>query len=121
MKLKSLVSSCLLGVAAFSAPAHAQVEIQWWHAMGGQLGEWVNDLAKGFNESQKEYKVTPTFKGSYPETLTAGIAAAAYAGIPVTHRGLATSVTFAVPMVPLALAIVQVCAGLVGEDPIVTA
>ncbi len=75
MKLKSLVSSCLLGVAAFSAPAHAQVEIQWWHAMGGQLGEWVNDLAKGFNESQKEYKVVPTFKGSYPETLTAGIAA----------------------------------------------
>ncbi len=75
MKLKFLVSSCLLGVAAFSTPAHAQVEIQWWHAMGGQLGEWVNDLAKGFNESQKEYKVVPTFKGSYPETLTAGIAA----------------------------------------------
>jgi len=43
--------------------------------MGGPLGEWVNDLAKGFNESQKEYKVVPTFKGSYPETLTAGIAA----------------------------------------------
>jgi sn-glycerol 3-phosphate transport system substrate-binding protein len=75
MKLKSLVSSCLLGVAAFSTPAHAQVEIQWWHAMGGQLGEWVNDLAKGFNDSQKDYKIVPTFKGGYPETLTAGIAA----------------------------------------------
>ena len=43
--------------------------------MGGPLGEWVNDLAKGFNDSQKEYKVVPTFKGSYAETLTAGIAA----------------------------------------------
>jgi len=75
MKLKSLVSCSLIAFAAYSAPAHAQVEIQWWHAMGGALGEWVNDLAKGFNESQKEYKVTPTFKGSYPETLTAGIAA----------------------------------------------
>jgi len=75
MKLKSLVSCSLIAFAAFSAPAHAQVEIQWWHAMGGALGEWVNDLAKGFNESQKAYKVTPTFKGSYPETLTAGIAA----------------------------------------------
>ncbi len=76
MKLKSLASSCLLGVAAaFSAPAHAQVEIQWWHAMGGALGDWVNDLAKGFNESQKAYKVVPTYKGTYPETLTAGIAA----------------------------------------------
>jgi sn-glycerol 3-phosphate transport system substrate-binding protein len=75
MKLKSLVSCSLIAFAGFSAPAHAQVEIQWWHAMGGALGEWVNDLAKGFNESQKAYKVTPTFKGSYPETLTAGIAA----------------------------------------------
>ena len=62
-------------LAAVAAPAQAQVEIQWWHAMGGSLGEWVNDLAKGYNESQKEYKVVPTFKGSYPETLTAGIAA----------------------------------------------
>ncbi len=75
MKLKSLVSCSLVAFAAFSAPAQAQVEIQWWHAMGGALGEWVNDLAKGYNESQKEYKVIATFKGSYPETLTAGIAA----------------------------------------------
>ena len=76
MKSKSLtiLSSAAL-TFALCTPAHAQVEIQWWHAMGGQLGQWVNDLAKGFNESQKEYKVTPTFKGSYPETLTAGIAA----------------------------------------------
>ncbi len=72
MKLRSIA----LALAVFaSAPAMAETEIQWWHAMGGQLGQWVNDLAKGFNESQKEYKVTPTFKGSYPETLTAGIAA----------------------------------------------
>ncbi|HEX7435981.1 MAG TPA: sn-glycerol-3-phosphate ABC transporter substrate-binding protein UgpB, partial [Caldimonas sp.] len=75
MKSKSLVLSSLALTFALCTPAHAQVEIQWWHAMGGQLGEWVNDLAKGFNESQKAYKVTPTFKGSYPETLTAGIAA----------------------------------------------
>ena len=65
---------CALGLA-FTPSAFAQTEIQWWHAMGGALGEWVNDLAKGFNESQKDYKVVPTFKGSYPETLTAGIAA----------------------------------------------
>ena len=52
-------------------PAQAQTEIQWWHSMGGQLGEWVNDLAKGFNDSQKDYKVVPTFKGNYAESLTA--------------------------------------------------
>ncbi|MEO8835244.1 MAG: sn-glycerol-3-phosphate ABC transporter substrate-binding protein UgpB [Caldimonas sp.] len=75
MKLKFLVSCSLVTLVAFSTPARAEVEIQWWHAMGGSLGEWVNDLAKGFNASQKQYKVVPTFKGSYPETLTAGIAA----------------------------------------------
>ncbi|MCY7316134.1 MAG: sn-glycerol-3-phosphate ABC transporter substrate-binding protein UgpB [Rubrivivax sp.] len=66
----------LLAVAAATAlPAQAQTEIQWWHAMSGQLGEWVNGLAAGFNASQKDYKVTAVFKGTYPETLTAGIAA----------------------------------------------
>jgi sn-glycerol 3-phosphate transport system substrate-binding protein len=66
-----------LALAAFVAtgPARAQTEIQWWHAMGGQLGEWVNGLAAGFNASQKDYKVTPVFKGTYAENLTAGIAA----------------------------------------------
>ena len=43
--------------------------------MGGALGEWVNDLAKDFNASQKDYKVVPTFKGSYDESMTAAIAA----------------------------------------------
>ena len=43
--------------------------------MGGTLGEWVNDLAKGFNESQKEYRVVPVFKGTYDESMTAAIAA----------------------------------------------
>jgi ABC-type glycerol-3-phosphate transport system substrate-binding protein len=61
--------------AALSAPAQAQTEIQWWHSMGGALGEWVNDLAKDFNASQSEYKIVPTFKGSYDESMTAAIAA----------------------------------------------
>lgn len=61
--------------AAFAAPAHAQTEIQWWHSMGGALGEWVNDLAKDFNASQTQYKIVPTFKGSYDESMTAAIAA----------------------------------------------
>ncbi len=61
--------------ASLSPAAYAQTEIQWWHAMGGALGEWVNDLAKDFNSSQKEYKVVPTYKGSYDESMTAAIAA----------------------------------------------
>jgi len=65
-----LASAALLG-----GTAHAQTEIQWWHSMGGALGEWVNDLAKDFNTSQKDYKVVPVFKGSYDESMTAAIAA----------------------------------------------
>ncbi|MDO8276542.1 MAG: sn-glycerol-3-phosphate ABC transporter substrate-binding protein UgpB [Burkholderiaceae bacterium] len=61
--------------AAFTLPAQAQTEIQWWHSMGGGLGEWVNDLARDFNASQKDYKIVPTFKGSYDESMTAAIAA----------------------------------------------
>ncbi len=58
-----------------TAAAQAQTEIQWWHAMGGQLGEALNALADGFNKSQKDYKVAPVYKGTYTETMTAAIAA----------------------------------------------
>ncbi len=61
--------------ALFALPAQAQTEIQWWHSMPGALGEWVNDLAKGFNASQSEYKIVTTFKGSYDESMTAAVAA----------------------------------------------
>lgn len=58
-----------------SAPAHAQVEIQWWHSMTGGLNDWVNDLATGFNASQKDYRIVATYKGQYDESMTAAIAA----------------------------------------------
>jgi sn-glycerol 3-phosphate transport system substrate-binding protein len=71
-----LLSSVAAAAVLASAPAAwAQTEIQWWHAMGGNLGETVNEIAAGFNKSQTEYKVTPVYKGSYTETLTAAIAA----------------------------------------------
>ncbi|MEO1109363.1 MAG: extracellular solute-binding protein [Pseudomonadota bacterium] len=62
-------------VAFTATAAFAETEITWWHAMGGQLGETVNKIAEDFNASQDEYKITPVYKGSYEETLTAGIAA----------------------------------------------
>jgi sn-glycerol 3-phosphate transport system substrate-binding protein len=75
MKFKSLALATGLLAWSLSGAAQAQTEIQWWHAMGGPLGEWVNDLAKGFNDSQKDYKVVPTFKGTYDESMPAAIAA----------------------------------------------
>jgi sn-glycerol 3-phosphate transport system substrate-binding protein len=69
----------ILVAAAFalgaSTSAHAQVEIQWWHAMTGANNDVVVKLAEDFNASQKDYKVVPAYKGSYADTLNAGIAA----------------------------------------------
>lgn len=72
---KPMFAAAATVAALFAVPAQAQVEIQWWHSMGGALGEWVNDLAKDFNAQQKDYKVVPVFKGTYDESMTAAIAA----------------------------------------------
>lgn len=58
-----------------SVAAQAQTEIQWWHSMTGALNDRVNELAKGFTESQKDYKIVPVYKGAYPESMAAAIAA----------------------------------------------
>src|SRR5580700_454586 len=57
----------------FSSPASAATEIMWWHAMSGELGRQVEKLAADFNASQSDYKVVPTYKGNYTETVTAAI------------------------------------------------
>ena len=64
-----------LALGLMAGAASAQTEIEWWHAMGGQLGETVNQIAENFNASQGDYVITPVFKGTYEETLTAAIAA----------------------------------------------
>ena len=62
-------------LALLAGSASATVEIQWWHAMTGANNDVVNELTTEFNASQSDYKVTPVFKGSYQDTLNAGIAA----------------------------------------------
>ncbi len=61
--------------AGFALSAQAVTEVQWWHSMTAVNGEWVNDLAKEFNAKQSEYKIVPTFKGTYDESMTAAVAA----------------------------------------------
>jgi sn-glycerol 3-phosphate transport system substrate-binding protein len=58
-----------------ATPAHAVVELQWWHAMTGGNNDVIVKLANDFNASQSEYKVVPTYKGGYADTMNAGIAA----------------------------------------------
>jgi sn-glycerol 3-phosphate transport system substrate-binding protein len=105
--MKIRLSIAVMAVAgAFSSTAYAQTEIQWWHSMGGALGEALNGLATQFNESQKEYKVVTTFKGSYPESMTAAIAAFRAGNAPhilqVFEVGTATMMAAKGAIVPVA-------------------
>ena len=46
-----------------------------WHGLTQPLGGILEDLVKDFNNSQTQYTVNPVFKGAYPETMAAAIAA----------------------------------------------
>ena len=47
-----LSSVAAVAVLASAHGAAAQTEIQWWHAMGGALGEAVDEDRRRFNKSQ---------------------------------------------------------------------
>jgi sn-glycerol 3-phosphate transport system substrate-binding protein len=73
-RLAAAVALAVL-VVALPGTAFAKTEIVWWHALQAALGERVQEIASKFNASQSEYEVKAIFKGSYPETLNAAIAA----------------------------------------------
>jgi sn-glycerol 3-phosphate transport system substrate-binding protein len=64
--------------APLAAPALAQggpVEIQFWHGLAQPLGGILEGIANQFNESQRRFRIVSSFRGSYPETMVAAIAA----------------------------------------------
>ncbi len=76
MSIRRTFAATLLTFSALhAAPALAQTEIHWWHALTGANNAVVVKLAEDFNASQKDYKVVVTYKGSYADTMNAGIAA----------------------------------------------
>jgi sn-glycerol 3-phosphate transport system substrate-binding protein len=74
MSRKIVMASVLASLMASTA-AQAAVEVQWWHAFTGRLGELLQAHVDGFNASQSDYKVVATNKGNYSEALNAAIAA----------------------------------------------
>ena len=100
------VLAAAVTAALFTTGAHAQTEIQWWHSMPGALGEALNGLAGKFNASQKDYKIVTTFKGTYPESMTAAIAAFRAGNAPhllqVFEVGTATMMAAKGAIVPVA-------------------
>jgi sn-glycerol 3-phosphate transport system substrate-binding protein len=105
MRIKVL-AVLLASAGLLATNAHAQTEIQWWHSMGGALGERVNELATNFNASQKDYKVVATYKGQYPVSMTAAIAAFRAGNAPhilqVFEVGTATMMAAKGAIVPVA-------------------
>lgn len=60
---------------AAEEPAGDVVTLEFWHAMGGNLGELVDELVARFNDSQDQIVVNATFQGSYDDTYNALLAA----------------------------------------------
>ena len=58
---------------ALAPPAQAATDIQLWHAMSGELGRQLDRLTADFNASQSDYRIVPSYKGNYTETVTAAI------------------------------------------------
>jgi sn-glycerol 3-phosphate transport system substrate-binding protein len=76
MTLRSTTAALSATFLAMTAvPSFAVTEVAWWHAMGGELGEKLEAIAADYNSKQSDYKVVPSFKGTYAETMTAAIAA----------------------------------------------
>ncbi|SEF26731.1 extracellular solute-binding protein [Variovorax sp. NFACC27] len=73
--LATLAMSSMLWLGVNTPAAAEPVQIQWWHAMGGTLGERVDELVKNFNASQQKYVVVAVNKGNYDEVINGTIAA----------------------------------------------
>jgi sn-glycerol 3-phosphate transport system substrate-binding protein len=71
--MRVLQFAALTAAIGFASPAFAATDIQWWHAMSGQLGKQLEKLAADFNASQSDYRIVPSYKGNYTETVTAAI------------------------------------------------
>lgn len=74
MSFLALVRTATAGALMMAAwPVQAAVDIEWWHAMPGELGHQLEKIAADFNSSQPDYRIVPVYKGNYAETVMAAI------------------------------------------------
>ncbi len=59
-----------------------RIELEFWHAMGDNLGVLVDELVARFNDSQDRIVVNATFQGSYDDTYNALLASFESGGAP---------------------------------------
>lgn len=78
MKLRQFTVVLALGILMLFPASDAManpIEIQFWHAQRPPRENTLNKIVDAYNKSQTKYQVVASFKGSYDETLNAGIAA----------------------------------------------
>src|SRR5262245_22175980 len=80
---------CVL-LGAHVTRAQQRVQVEFWHGLTMPLGGMLEKIVADFNESQTQYRINPTFKGAYPETMVAAIAAFRAGNAPTIEIGRAS-------------------------------
>ena len=75
MRRTIMAGALALGLLQPAAAQQTPVDIQFWHGLAQPLGGLLEGFANEFNQSQTRYRVVSSFRGSYPETMVAAIAA----------------------------------------------
>jgi len=75
MTFRILAAATAVSTLALAAHAQDRTEIDFWHAMGGDLGERTDEFATSFNGLQDQCQVNAVYQGNYTETLTTAVAA----------------------------------------------
>jgi len=75
MTIKTILTATTALAVAAPAFAADKAEVQFWHAMGGELGTLVDKFAADYNAGSNSCRINATYKGNYTENMTAAIAA----------------------------------------------
>lgn len=75
IRLLSAASTIAVLSIAAAAPAMAQTKFEFWYGLSGDLSERVQEMCKGFNESQADYEIVCVSQENYDNTLQNTIAA----------------------------------------------
>ncbi|EGL81393.1 glycerol-3-phosphate ABC transporter substrate-binding protein [Caldalkalibacillus thermarum TA2.A1] len=70
LALVLVMSGCSSSTGQLKTTDDGRIVVDFWYALGGNLGEAVEAVVAGFNESQDEVYVNAVYQGSYEESLT---------------------------------------------------
>src|SRR5690606_23668717 len=73
--IRLLTAASTITLLALANPAAAQTKFEFWYGLSGDLSERVQDMCKGFNESQADYEIVCVSQENYDNTLQNTIAA----------------------------------------------